>query len=65
MFGVAACKRRGGTGGFLLLFGLVVIYFDDGRILLVTDGRLFMIWVVLLLQTGVAACVLLLGNVFL
>lgn len=24
MFGVAARKRRGGTGGFLLLFSLVV-----------------------------------------
>jgi len=49
----------------LVAFGLVVVYFGVRRLLLVTGRRLFTIWVDFLLQTGVAACVLLLGFVFL
>jgi len=45
--------------------GLVVIYSDDGRLLLVTGGRIFSIRVVIPLQTGVVARVLLLDFVFL
>jgi len=44
---------------------LVLFYYGDEHILLVTGGRLFMIWVVVPLQTGVAARVLLLDFVFL
>ena len=51
----------GRVGGHLSLFGLVVVYFGAGRLLLVTGGCLFTIEVEFQLQTGVAACVLLLG----
>ena len=44
---------------------LVLFYYGNERILLVTGDRLFMIWVVVPLQTGVAARVLLLDLVFL
>lgn len=44
---------------------LVLLYFGDGRLLLVTGVRLFTFWVMFLLQTGVVARVLLIGFVFL
>jgi hypothetical protein len=43
----------------------VVVYSDDGHLLLVTGGRLYTIWVVCPLQTGVAARALSLDFVFL
>ena len=43
---------------------LVLFYSSDGRLLFVTDGHLFTIWVVFSLQTSVVACVLLLYFVF-
>ena len=44
---------------------LVLFYYDDEHILLVTGDRLFMIWVVVPLQTDVAARLLLLNFAFL
>lgn len=44
---------------------LFLFYYGDEHILLVTSDCLFMIWVVVLLQTGIAARVLLLDVVFL
>lgn len=55
----------GHVGGLLSLFGLVVVYSGVGRLLLVSGGYLFTIWVVFPLQTDVAARVLLLGCIFL
>lgn len=74
-FGVVVvmwCEKVKGFGIQEVLFRfavfappLVLFYYGDEHILLVTGGRLFMIWVVVLLQTGVAARVLLWDFVFL
>lgn len=44
---------------------LVLLYSGDGRLLLVTDDRLFTLWVMFPFQIGVVARVLLIGFVFL
>jgi hypothetical protein len=48
-----------------LIHHLVLFYYGDECILLVTGGNLNLMWVVVMLQTGVAARALLLDFIFL